>query len=430
MIYGIDLGTTNSLIGLNDKLLSGMVPSIVDMKTGKAGESQRANYDTMRNFKTSMVSEASGYSAMIASSHVLKELKAQAGLTDKIKAVISVPAYFNSSQRIATVAAANLANIECVATINEPTAAAMAISKNAEGIFIVFDLGGGTFDISVIESKNGMYRVLATDGCILGGKDFDAALLVALGNESGLNWRIDDNENLDIVSKAKIEMQKTGKDVTVYFPNVQRSVTLTQKTYLKCMQAIFEKAVLLTQSVIDESQIDVATTKFYFVGGSTRCPYLREWVSKRLNINAADIVYNPDTIVAEGACYYATLLSTGKAVEMLQDVTKQIGMKINSDIMEIIIPKNAHLPYKNDYIFVASKEKAVKSIHLSFYEGDSILASECNWICDLDFEFKEEMPARTSIFGLRVEQDLNRKITFKVDEMLQPPVIAVRAGGT
>ena len=173
MTYGIDLGTTNSLIGHNGNVESGLVPSIVDMQAHKAGESERNNYNTLRGFKTSMTTDQGGFEAIVASSEVLKELKRVSGLTSKVDVVISVPAYFNNSQRLATIKAADIAGMSVKALINEPTAAAMAISRGKQGTSVVFDLGGGTFDISVIQSENNKYRVIATDGCILGGNDFE-----------------------------------------------------------------------------------------------------------------------------------------------------------------------------------------------------------------------------------------------------------------
>lgn len=424
MIYGIDLGTTNSLIGSNGKVIATMVPSVVNMETGNAGASEYMNFNAFRNFKTSMMAEAPGLRAMQASSCVLKELKRVAGVTGPMDAVISVPAYFSDSQRIATRAAARQADINTVAIINEPTAAALIISSGKDGTFIVFDLGGGTFDISVVECKNGIYRVLATDGCILGGKDLDSALLTALATESGLNWRVTDEEGLCVASAAKVVMQKhlDKSPVPIKFSGLDKEVYLTYDTYIKCMKSVFEKAILLTQNVMSEANVDPSTTEFYFVGGSTRCPFLREWVTERLGVKVAPVTYNPDMVVAEGAVKYAGLMESGDAHKFLDDVTKQVGIKLHGELLDIIVPKNTHLPYKNDYIFVASTNEEVQDVSIGIYTGDSVIASECTNIGTVNLHFEHKMPAGLSIFGVKVEVDLNQNIDISVDEIMKTPV--------
>lgn len=430
MTYGIDLGTTNSLIGYSGNVESGLIPSIVDMKAHKAGESERNNYATLRGFKTSMTTDQGGLEAIVASSEVLKELKRVQGLTGSIDVVISVPAYFNNSQRLATIKAAAIADMNVKALINEPTAAAMAISKGKQGTSIVFDLGGGTFDISVIQSSDNKYRVIATDGCILGGNDFDYTLLTALANKCNLNWRLDDdNKAKDIACKAKIAMSNLLNDkkpVPVAFSDYNAHTELTYDMYVECMKSTFSKALTLTKNVIDESGIDMSMADFYFVGGSTRCPFLRAWVEEELGIQAAPIIYNPDMIVAEGACYYAQLIDEGQAVEVLEDVSKQIGFSINGgEILEVIVPKNSRLPYHGTSTHIVSEIEAVTGAKFSFYEGDSILTEDCEYLGDLDFKFREKKAPGASVYDVEVTVDLNGKVTVKCSEILEEPQIVV-----
>lgn len=426
MTYGIDLGTTNSLIGYNGNVDSGLVPSIVDIKNRKAGESERYNYNTLRGFKTSMTTDQGGLEAIVASSEVLKELKRVQGITGDANVVISVPAYFNNSQRLATIKAARIAGMNVQALINEPTAAAMAISRGKQGTCIVFDLGGGTFDISVIKSANNKYQVISTDGCILGGNDFDYALLTALANKCNLNWRLDDdNKAKDLACKAKIKMSNLLNDkkpVEVNFSDYGVKTELTYEMYINCMKSTFIKAITLTKSVIDEAHIDISTADFYFVGGSTRCPFLREWVEEELGIKAAPILYNPDMIVAEGACYYAQLIDEGHAVEVLEDVSKQIGFTVNgNEILEVIVPKNSRLPFHSTSTHIISETSAVDSAKISFYEGDSILVSDCEHLGDLDFKFKQTKAPGASVYDIDVRVDLNGKVTVECSEILEEP---------
>lgn len=426
MTYGIDLGTTNSLIGCNGSVESGLVPSIVDIKNHRAGESERSNYDTLRGFKTSMTTDQGGLEAIVASSEVLKELKRVRGLTDTIDVVISVPAYFNNSQRLATIKAASIADMHVKALINEPTAAAMAISKGKQGTAIVFDLGGGTFDISVIKAENNKYRVLCTDGCILGGNDFDYTLLTMLANKSNLNWRLDnDNKAKDIACKAKLQMSNLlneKRPVKVVFDDYNVTTELTYEMYIEAMKSTFGKALTLTKSVIDEADIDISTADFYFVGGSTRCPFLRAWVEEELGITAAPILYNPDMIVAEGACYYAQLIDNGEAVEVLEDVSKQIGFTVNGgEVLEVIVPKNSRLPYSGTSTHIISETDKVKSAVISFYEGDSILKADCEHLGDLNFEFKSEKAPGASVYDIEVKVSIDGKITVECSEILEEP---------
>ena len=425
MTYGIDLGTTNSLVGTYGNLYNALVPSIVDMDSKVAGESQRTNYKTLRGFKTSMNSDQGGLEAIVASSYVLSELKRVGNVADNSNVVISVPAYFNNSQRAATIKAANIAKLNVVALINEPTAAAMAISEGSVGTSIVFDLGGGTFDISVIESNATTYHVLATDGCILGGNNFDDALLTMLANKSNLSWRLmGDNKARDTVCKAKIKMQNllnNKQPVEVYFEDYDVKTLLTYDGYIECMKSVFGKALTLTQSVISESKVDASNCNFYFVGGSTRCPFLREWIEKELGITAAPITYNPDRIVAEGACYYAKLIDEGCAVKVLEDVSKQIGFAINGEILDIIVPRNSRLPFTGVTTHIADYERSVKEFDISFYQGDSILKSECECLGTIHFEFTEEKAPGFSVFDVEVHEDINGKLTISCSEILQEP---------
>ena len=172
-IYGIDLGTTNSLLGLGDRLLTGLVPSVVNLQTGKAGKDVLEDMSAARSFKCDISMSKEGQLSVSASSRVLRQLVKESG-EDVQDVVISVPAYFSDNQRHATIKAAELAGLSVVGLINEPTAAAIYASKSRKALSLVYDLGGGTFDVSVVDSRFGDYDVQATDGCILGGDNFDA----------------------------------------------------------------------------------------------------------------------------------------------------------------------------------------------------------------------------------------------------------------
>lgn len=164
-IYGIDLGTTNSVLGLGDQLLTGLVPSVVDLRTGNAGNDVLEEMSAARSFKCDISLSKEGQLSVSASSRVLRQLVKESGESVE-RVVISVPAYFSDNQRQATIKAAQLAGLDVVGLINEPTAAAIYASKSRQALSLVFDLGGGTFDVSVVDSRFGDYDVQANLMCM------------------------------------------------------------------------------------------------------------------------------------------------------------------------------------------------------------------------------------------------------------------------
>ena len=433
-IYGIDLGTTNSLIGVNGKLISGLVPSIVDLKNKRAGESERYNMDTERGFKTDMSLSISGTMPIAASSEVLKELKHVANVeNEEIDAVISVPAYFNQSQRRATIKAAKNAKINVVSLINEPTAAAIYISKGKPGVYMIFDLGGGTFDISIIESSpNGTYRVLATDGCILGGNDFDEAICNYIANQTESPWQFAaDKYAMTVANEIKHEMTA--------FPPVDRVVKkshlggeemiVTKEKYISIMKEVFSKAVMLSKAVIAESKMSVDDLSFYFVGGSTKCPYLRQWVQEELDVFASAVSeYNQDTVVAEGACYYAELFEKGLATELLTDISKNIGFDRGDGIMEVLINKNSNIPFSNETIHTTTRVSESGEIKLEFYQGDSVFISDCEHIGSVSLKINEQTMTGEAIFGVKISVSADGLMTVTCNEILGEPVEVIMKG--
>ena len=429
-IYGIDLGTTNSLIGLNGTLIGGLTPSIADLKNKRAGESERTNYEAERGFKTNMSMSIAGAMPIAASCEVLKELKRVAGVSDKhIKAVVSVPAYFNQSQRQATLRAADKAGIEVVSLINEPTAAAIYIGKHKPGVSVIFDLGGGTFDISVIESSpTGEYRVLATDGCILGGNNLDSAIQVHFANQTERPWAfVADKSTFDLATRAKHELTD--------FPPPEESVQMyngkplriTSKDYQRIMKNTFAKALTLTKAVIFESGINIQDAAFYFVGGSTKCPYLREWIQNELDIIAcADSMFDPDLTVALGACYYAQLFERGQAAEKITDVSKVIGFDRGDGIMEVLISKNSNIPFSNETIHI--QNITADTLNLRFYQGDSIFVDECEEIGQLSMPITTKDADNNLVFGITTSMSTSGVITLKCFEILGEPTEVTMKG--
>ena len=219
-IYGIDLGTTNSGIAYAGQMIGGLVPSIVDLGEKRAGEHLREKFDTVRSFKVDISCGAEGKTSIAASSVVLRELVNQVYATTGEtveEVVVAVPAFFSDNQRQATRQAAELIGLTVRGLINEPTAAAIYYNKDLRKVAVIYDLGGGTFDVSVIDSRLGMYDIQATDGIILGGDDLDNNLRNFIVKRAKVKLhKLTSQDRLRLKQKceqAKIQIQKERQDI-------------------------------------------------------------------------------------------------------------------------------------------------------------------------------------------------------------------------
>lgn len=426
-IYGIDLGTTNSLIGCGDTLYSGLIPSIVNLKEHVAGESVRHDFseDTVRSFKVNMSCGEEGKVPILASSYVLKELVKT--VPEKVeKVVISVPAYFTDNERQATRKAASMAGLDAVAIINEPTAAAIYYNRNRKTLSVVFDLGGGTFDVSIIDSRFGNYDVQATDGLIVGGDDFDLAIAKNIMSKGLILHRFDP-KNLpllkELATQVKLKIQRTKKDVVVdlsMFSDSAKSKTLTFKvdTYIELMKLTFSKTIRLAKQLIAKNIFGEDAYDIILVGGSTRCPYLRDWIEEELEHKCCPLTYDPDRIVAQGASYYAQLVAQGLAEEQVSDVTKALGIGFSDNTVRNIIPHGSKLP-ASESIMVTNPERSY-GLSLLVYQGDSLIAKPENCIGQMDYKFDTEMEAGEADVNITVAVDINGIVTLTAGELLKP----------
>lgn len=348
-IYGIDLGTTNSVLGLGDQLLTGLVPSVVDLRTGNAGNDVLEEMSAARSFKCDISLSKEGQLSVSASSRVLRQLVKESGENVE-RVVISVPAYFSDNQRQATIKAAQLAGLDVVGLINEPTAAAIYASKSRQALSLVFDLGGGTFDVSVVDSRFGDYDVQATDGCILGGDNFDANIRRWVIKEAGIKVHHLNQEDLVRLkwecSKLKIRVQQSRHaeelDLTTYGAG---RILLSPDTYKEIMKLTFAETIIKAKKVLGEAVPVGERFDLVMVGGSTRCPFLREWVAEEMGQDPVPLFYDPDKIVAQGAALYAQMIYDGTAQVRVSDVTQ-----VSTPIVSM---------QDNDAFFLASYEKPV-----------------------------------------------------------------------
>lgn len=423
-IYGIDLGTTNSLLGLNGELLTGLVPSVVDLKTGKAGASEMENMDAARSFKIDISLFKEGERSIAASAQVLRQLVEESE-EDVHDVVISVPAYFTDNQRQATRQAAEVAGLNVVSLINEPTAAAIYQSRNRKALSLIFDLGGGTFDVSVVDSRLGDYDVQATDGCILGGDNFDNAIMHHVIKQAGIKvhhfFPADMMRLKHRCCRAKVELQKTQAPVEIDLTDFEAGhYTLTVEDYVSLMKLTFAPAIRKTKSVILEAIPTGEPYDLVMVGGSTHCPYLRHWVAEELQHEPVPLTYDPDRIVALGATVYAQMVADGTAAVQVSDVTKALSIGLHNGTSYVIIPRNSKVPVEETTVVV--NPVATDELTIRLWQGDALMAKDNEYIGMLVYPYGRVMPPEEGTVVVKVRVEADGFIYFSCKELLGQPV--------
>lgn len=478
IIIGIDLGTTNSLIAyideeknprvINDTGKGVLVPSIVhfhdsgDIIVGNEAKpyliSDPSNtifsvkrllgqsYRDIENFKDffsykviddgndSLVKIKVGenfYTPIELSSLILKELKARAEHALKTpvnRAVITVPAYFNDAQRQATRDAGKLAGLDVLRIVNEPTAASLAygigLDPSDEQTIAVYDLGGGTFDISILKIQNGIFEVLSTNGdTFLGGDDFDRAIIDYWIRENKIS---DDllKENTSLAQELRLKAEEAKKALSsqnIFNEKVgEYHCAITKQKFEELIQPLVNKTIDCCKNAIADAAVNIDDIQhIVMVGGSTRTPLVKKMVSEFFGKEVNDEL-NPDEVVALGAAIQADVLAGNRSDILLLDVTPlSLGIETMGGLMDTIIPRNSKIPTKAGRQYTTSIDGQV-NMKISVYQGERDLVSENRKLAEFDLKAIPSMPA-----GLP-KVDIN--FILNADGILKVQAIELRSG--
>ena len=419
-ILGIDLGTTNSAFAVMEGGEPEIIvnsegnrttPSVVafsdddERLVGKPAKNQAVQNpdNTIQSIKRHMGEEdyeveieGEGYTPEQISAMILQKIKRDAEEYlghDVEKAVITVPAYFNDKQRQATKNAGQIAGLEVERIVNEPTAASMAygLDDESDQTVLVYDLGGGTFDVSVLELGGGVYDVVATNGDNdLGGDDWDEAIIDHLAeefqNDHGIDLR-EDRQALqrlkEAAEEAKIELS-SRKEAKINLPfitatdsgPVHLETSITRATFESLTSDLIDRTVGPTEQAIDDAGIsDSDIDEVILVGGSTRMPQVAEKVEEIIGQEPKKNV-NPDEAVALGAAIQGGVLAGDVDDIVLLDVTPlSLGIEVKGGLFERLIDKNTTIPTDASKVFTTAADNQT-SVQVRVFQGEHEIANE------------------------------------------------------